>query len=33
MKRLKEKGYEEIAVAGLSLGGVLSLKLAMNLPS
>jgi len=29
---LKEKGYEQIAVAGLSLGGVLSLKLAMNVP-
>ncbi|MDQ0159560.1 alpha/beta hydrolase [Alkalibacillus salilacus] len=29
---LKELGYEEIAVAGLSLGGVLSLKLAMNKP-
>lgn len=26
-ERLKEKGYEEIAVAGLSLGGVFSLKL------
>ncbi|WP_257351903.1 alpha/beta hydrolase [Pseudalkalibacillus decolorationis] len=26
-KELKEKGYEEIAVAGLSLGGVFSLKL------
>lgn len=29
---LKEAGYEKIAVAGLSLGGVLSLKLAMNVP-
>jgi len=29
---LKEKGYEKIAVAGLSLGGVLGLKLAMNVP-
>lgn len=29
---LKEEGYEQIAVAGLSLGGVLSLKLAMNAP-
>ncbi|WP_188206640.1 alpha/beta hydrolase [Alkalibacillus aidingensis] len=29
---LKELGYDEIAVAGLSLGGVLSLKLAMNKP-
>lgn len=29
---LKEQGYEEIAVAGLSLGGVFSLKLAMNFP-
>ncbi|GAA0462802.1 alpha/beta hydrolase [Alkalibacillus silvisoli] len=29
---LKELGYDEIAVAGLSLGGVLSLKLAMNRP-
>ncbi|MFC5558706.1 alpha/beta hydrolase [Ureibacillus thermophilus] len=29
---LKEKGYEQIAVAGLSLGGVLALKLAMNVP-
>lgn len=29
---LKEKGYEEIAVAGLSLGGVFSLKLGYTLP-
>ncbi len=29
---LKNEGYEEIAVAGLSLGGVFSLKLAMNAP-
>ncbi|TXL64961.1 alpha/beta fold hydrolase [Cerasibacillus terrae] len=29
---LKELGYEEIAVAGLSLGGVLSLKLANSFP-
>lgn len=29
---LKNEGYEEIAVAGLSLGGVFSLKLAMNTP-
>lgn len=29
---LKEAGYEQIAVAGLSLGGVFSLKLAMNFP-
>lgn len=29
---LKEKGHEEIAVAGLSLGGVFSLKLALNCP-
>ena len=29
---LKNKGYEEIAVAGLSLGGVFSLKLALNFP-
>ncbi|PKR78038.1 carboxylesterase [Halalkalibacillus sediminis] len=29
---LKEKGYEEIAVAGLSLGGVLALKLANEKP-
>jgi len=29
---LKSEGYEEIAVAGLSLGGVFSLKLAMNFP-
>lgn len=29
---LRDKGYEEIAVAGLSLGGVFSLKLALNLP-
>lgn len=29
---LKEKGYGQIAVAGLSLGGVFSLKLAMNFP-
>ncbi|MEO4054495.1 carboxylesterase [Solibacillus sp. CAU 1738] len=29
---LREKGYEEIAVAGLSLGGVFSLKLGLNFP-
>lgn len=29
---LKQKGYEEIAVCGLSLGGVLALKLSMNYP-
>ena len=29
---LKEKGYAEIAVAGLSLGGVYALKLALNEP-
>lgn len=29
---LKELGYEEIAVAGLSLGGVLGLKLAYHVP-
>ncbi|WP_027964301.1 alpha/beta hydrolase [Halalkalibacillus halophilus] len=29
---LKELGYDEIAVAGLSLGGVLSLRLAVNKP-
>ena len=29
---LKERGYEEIAVAGLSLGGVFSLKLAYTKP-
>ncbi|ARF16745.1 alpha/beta hydrolase [Sporosarcina ureae] len=29
---LKEAGYEEIAVAGLSLGGVFSLKLATQFP-
>lgn len=29
---LKERGYEEIAVAGLSLGGVFSLKLGYTLP-
>ena len=29
---LKSKGYEEIAVAGLSLGGVFSMKLALNFP-
>lgn len=29
---LKEAGYKEIAVAGLSLGGVFSLKLGMNVP-
>ncbi|MGC4377679.1 carboxylesterase [Fictibacillus sp. Mic-4] len=29
---LKEKGYEEIAVCGLSLGGVFSLKLAASHP-
>ncbi|ARD47610.1 carboxylesterase [Sporosarcina sp. P33] len=30
--KLKEAGYEEIAVAGLSLGGVFSLKLASEFP-
>lgn len=30
--KLKEAGYEEIAVAGLSLGGVFSLKLATSHP-
>lgn len=29
---LKEKGYDEIAVAGLSLGGVFSLKLGYTVP-
>lgn len=29
---LKEAGYDQIAVAGLSLGGVFSLKLSMNVP-
>ncbi|WP_141432665.1 carboxylesterase [Bacillus sp. 03113] len=29
---LKDKGYSEIAVAGLSLGGVFSLKLGYNVP-
>lgn len=29
---LKQKGYEEIAVAGLSLGGVFSLKLGYTVP-
>ena len=29
---LKDKGYDEIAVAGLSLGGALSLKLGYSLP-
>ncbi len=29
---LREKGYEEIAVAGLSLGGVFSLKLGYTVP-
>ena len=29
---LKQEGYEEIAVAGLSLGGVFSLKLALEQP-
>lgn len=31
--RLKENGYEQIAVAGLSLGGVFSLKLSMERPT
>ncbi|QDP41192.1 alpha/beta hydrolase [Radiobacillus deserti] len=31
-KHLKDLGYEEIAVAGLSLGGVLGLKLAYSFP-
>lgn len=30
--QLKEAGYDEIAVAGLSLGGVFSLKLGYNIP-
>lgn len=30
--QLKEAGYDEIAVAGLSLGGVFSLKLGVQLP-
>ena len=30
--KLKEAGYDEIAVAGLSLGGVFSLKLGYNIP-
>ena len=30
--QLKEAGYDEIAVAGLSLGGVFSLKLGYNMP-
>lgn len=29
---LREKGYDEIAVCGLSLGGVMALKLALNKP-
>lgn len=29
---LRDQGYEEIAVCGLSLGGVMSLKLALNKP-
>ena len=29
---LKDQGYEEIAVIGLSLGGVFSLKIGLNLP-
>lgn len=32
MDHLKEAGYDEIAVAGLSLGGVLGLKLAYSQP-
>lgn len=32
MDHLKESGYDEIAVAGLSLGGVLGLKLAYSQP-
>lgn len=31
-QQLKDAGYEEIAVAGLSLGGVFSLKLGYNFP-
>lgn len=31
-QRLHEAGYQEIAVAGLSLGGVFSLKLGLNQP-
>lgn len=31
-KQLQEAGYREIAVAGLSLGGVFSLKLGLNQP-
>jgi carboxylesterase len=30
--KLKEAGYDEIAVAGLSLGGVFSLRLGYNMP-
>ncbi|WP_438312448.1 alpha/beta hydrolase [Sporosarcina sp. FA9] len=30
--KLKDAGYDEIAVAGLSLGGVFSLKLGYNIP-
>src|SRR6185312_8831543 len=30
--KLKEAGYDEIAVAGLSLGGVFSLKIGYNMP-
>ena len=30
--QLKEAGYDEIAVAGISLGGVFSLKLGYNMP-
>ena len=31
-QQLKDAGYDEIAVAGLSLGGVFSLKLGYNMP-
>lgn len=31
-QELKDKGYQEIAVAGLSLGGVFSLKVASEMP-
>ena len=31
-KQLLDAGYEEIAVAGLSLGGVMALNIALNNP-